>query len=61
FGADLILPPGGEGLKEAIAKATESAVDLGYFLRLHSNFPDIPMVHEHKTGKVFVDVYAIAG
>ena len=61
YGADLLLTPGAEGMKGAIAKATALAEEHGYFMPLQFNNPANPMVHEQKTGKEIVDVFGKRG
>ncbi|ETC91808.1 cysteine synthase [Enterococcus faecalis PF3] len=61
YGADLLLTPGVEGMKGAIAKATALAEEHGYFMPLQFNNPANPMVHEQKTGKEIVDVFGKRG
>ncbi|MEX1574214.1 cysteine synthase A [Enterococcus sp. C22] len=61
YGADLLLTPGAEGMKGAIAKATALAEEHGYFMPLQFNNLANPMVHEQKTGKEIVDVFGKRG
>ncbi|MGH2226993.1 pyridoxal-phosphate dependent enzyme, partial [Enterococcus faecalis] len=44
YGADLLLAPGAEGMKGAIAKATALAEEHAYFMPLQFNNPANPMV-----------------
>lgn len=51
YGAELILTPGAEGMKGAIAKATSLAEENGYFMPLQFDNPANPSIHEKTTGK----------
>ncbi|WP_086351111.1 cysteine synthase A [Candidatus Enterococcus clewellii] len=51
YGAELILTPGSEGMKGAIAKATALAEENGYFMPLQFDNPANPAIHEKTTGK----------
>ncbi|MHC5217644.1 cysteine synthase A [Enterococcus sp. LJL128] len=61
YGAELILTPGAEGMKGAIAKATELAEQNGYFMPLQFENPANPAIHEKTTGKEISDAFADAG
>ncbi len=50
FGADLILTPGAEGMKGAIAKATELAQQPNYFMPQQFKNPANPDIHFKTTG-----------
>lgn len=50
YGTELILTPGAEGMKGAIAKATELAEQNGYFMPMQFKNPANPDVHEKTTG-----------
>lgn len=55
YGAELVLTPGPEGMKGAIAKANELAEEKGYFLpQQFENFAN-PEVHKKTTGKEIVE------
>lgn len=51
YGAELVLTPGPEGMKGAIAKAEELVKEKGYFLPQQFNNPANPEVHKRTTGK----------
>lgn len=51
YGATLILTPGAEGMKGAIAKASELANQDGYFMPLQFNNPANSAIHREKTAK----------
>ena len=61
YGAELILTPGSEGMKGAIAKATELAEANGYFMPLQFDNPANPAVHEKTTAKEIEDAFGQAG
>lgn len=61
YGAKLILTPGSEGMKGAIAKATELANEHGYFMPLQFNNMANPMIHEKTTGREIIDVFGKNG
>lgn len=50
YGAKLILTPGAEGMKGAIAKAEELAKENGWFLPLQFENMANPQIHEETTG-----------
>ena len=50
YGAELVLTPGSEGMKGAIAKAQEIAAERDGFLPLQFNNQANPEVHERTTG-----------
>lgn len=55
YGAELVLTPGPEGMKGAIAKANELAEEKGYFMpQQFENFAN-PEVHKRTTGKEIVE------
>jgi cysteine synthase A len=49
YGAELILTPGSEGMKGAIARAEELADEHGYFMPLQFSNPANPEAHRHTT------------
>ncbi len=51
FGAELVLTPGAEGMKGAIAKATELAAKEGYFMPLQFDNAANPEIHEKTTAQ----------
>lgn len=57
YGATLILTPGAEGMKGAIAKATELASQDGFFLPLQFNNPANTEAHRETTAKEIEDVF----
>lgn len=55
YGADLVLTPGAEGMKGAIAKAEELVKEKGYFMPQQFENPANPEVHSQTTGKEIVE------
>jgi cysteine synthase A len=49
YGAELILTPGAEGMKGAIAKAEELVREHGFFMPLQFSNPANPEAHRHTT------------
>ncbi|GAB2564463.1 cysteine synthase A [Gracilibacillus alcaliphilus] len=57
YGAELVLTPGAEGMKGAIAKATELQEKHGYFMPQQFNNQANPDVHARTTGKEIVEQF----
>lgn len=55
YGAELVLTPGPNGMKGAIAKAEELVKEHGYFLPQQFNNPANPEAHKRTTGKEIVE------
>ncbi|CEI80212.1 cysteine synthase [Oceanobacillus oncorhynchi subsp. incaldanensis] len=55
YGAKLVLTPGAEGMKGAIAKAKELQEENGYFMPQQFNNPANPEIHAKTTGKEIVE------
>ena len=55
YGAELVLTPGPEGMKGAIAKAEELVKENGYFLPQQFKNEANPEVHRRTTGKEIVE------
>ncbi len=58
YGAELVLTPGSDGMKGAIAKAEELVKDKGYFMPMQFDNPANPAIHEATTGKEIVDAFS---
>ena len=61
YGAELVLTPGSEGMKGAIAKAEAIAAERNGFLPLQFENPANPEVHERTTGQEIVDAFGKYG
>ena len=61
YGAELVLTPGSEGMKGAIAKAEAIAAERNGFLPLQFENPANPEVHERTTGQEIVDAFGKDG
>ena len=61
YGAELVLTPGSEGMKGAIAKAEAIAAERNGFLPLQFENPANPEVHERTTGQEIVDSFGKEG
>lgn len=55
YGAELVLTPGPEGMKGAIAKAEQLVEENGYFMPQQFQNPANPEVHKKTTGKEIVE------
>lgn len=53
YGAELVLTPGAEGMKGAIAKAETLAIELGAWMPMQFNNPANPSIHEKQQLKKF--------
>lgn len=58
YGAQLILTPGAEGMKGAIAKANELAEQHGYFIPQQFENPANPEIHRNTTGKELAEQFS---
>lgn len=61
YGAELVLTPGADGMKGAIAKAEELAEKNGWFLPEQFDNPANPKVHEEVTAKEITDAFGKNG
>lgn len=61
YGAELLLTPGAEGMKGAIAKASELAEQDGYFMPMQFENPANAEAHEKTTGKEIQQAFGQAG
>lgn len=61
YGADLVLTPGPEGMKGAIAKATELSKEHGYFIPQQFENKANPEVHRNTTGPEIVEAFGEEG
>ena len=57
YGAKLVLTPGADGMKGAIAKAEELVKEKGYFMPMQFENPANPAVHEQTTGAEIIDAF----
>ncbi|EFY03309.1 cysteine synthase A [Streptococcus dysgalactiae] len=57
YGAALMLTPGTEGMKGAIAKAETLATELGAWMPMQFNNPANPAVHEKTTGQEILEAF----
>jgi cysteine synthase A len=55
YGAELVLTPGAEGMKGAVAKAEELVKEKGYFMPQQFQNEANPEVHRQTTGKEIVE------
>lgn len=61
YGAELVLTPGSEGMKGAIAKAKEVAAEKNGWVPLQFANPSNPAVHEATTGAEIIDAFGQKG
>jgi cysteine synthase A len=61
YGAELVLTPGSEGMKGAIAKAKEVAAEKNGWVPLQFANPSNPAVHEASTGAEIIDAFGPKG
>lgn len=61
YGAELVLTPGADGMKGAIAKAEEIVAEKGAFLPLQFNNPANPAIHESTTGVEILEAFGETG
>lgn len=61
YGAELVLTPGSEGMKGAIAKAKEVAAEKNGWVPLQFTNPSNPAVHEATTGAEIIDAFGPKG
>ncbi|MGG4266025.1 cysteine synthase A [Peribacillus simplex] len=61
YGAELVLTPGPEGMKGAIAKATELSKEKGYFIPQQFENEANPEVHRKTTGPEIVEAFGDEG
>lgn len=57
YGAELVLTPGADGMKGAIAKAEELASKPGYYMPMQFDNPSNPEIHELTTGPEIVEAF----
>ena len=57
YGAELVLTPGADGMKGAIAKALELSNENGWFMPQQFNNPANPEVHRLTTGPEIVEAF----
>ncbi|MGT2935151.1 cysteine synthase A [Streptococcus castoreus] len=57
YGAELVLTPGSEGMKGAIAKAEDLVKELGAWMPMQFNNPANPRIHEKTTGKEILEAF----
>lgn len=57
YGAELVLTPGADGMKGAIAKAEELAQQAGYFMPMQFDNPANPLAHQDHTGPEIIAAF----
>ncbi|HER8994392.1 TPA: cysteine synthase A [Streptococcus pyogenes] len=57
YGAELVLTPGAEGMKGAIAKAETLAIELGAWMPMQFNNPANPSIHEKTTAQEILEAF----
>lgn len=57
YGAELVLTPGADGMKGAIAKAEELVKEKGYFMPMQFDNPANPAIHETTTGQEIINSF----
>ncbi|MTB47668.1 cysteine synthase A [Streptococcus uberis] len=57
YGANLVLTPGSEGMKGAIAKAEALAKEIGGWVPLQFSNPANPKIHEETTGQEILEAF----
>ncbi|EHI68894.1 putative cysteine synthase [Streptococcus ictaluri 707-05] len=61
YGAKLVLTPGSEGMKGAIAKAEELSKELGAWIPSQFNNPANPKIHEETTAQEILSAFGEKG
>ncbi|HGA2400235.1 TPA: cysteine synthase A [Streptococcus agalactiae] len=61
YGAQLVLTPGSEGMKGAIAKAKEISAEQNAWLPLQFNNQANPEIHEKTTGREIIETFGEKG
>ncbi|HEL0612953.1 TPA: cysteine synthase A [Streptococcus equi subsp. zooepidemicus] len=61
YGAELVLTPGSDGMKGAIAKAEEIARETGAWMPSQFDNPANPKVHEETTGQEIIEAFGEKG
>lgn len=61
YGAKLVLTPGSEGMKGAIAKAKAIAEEISAFVPMQFTNPSNPAIHEQTTAQEILDAFGADG
>ncbi|PWK07849.1 cysteine synthase A [Tumebacillus permanentifrigoris] len=61
YGAELVLTPGAEGMKGAIAKAKELQAENGWFMPQQFDNPANPKIHRETTAREILEAQAAMG